>query len=280
MGAKMSEKHGMRTFLAVVAVALAVGHTPPASAKEPDGVSISNKSIFRYAVSAGTIEQQSAVQYDEMTRQAAAKRALLPADNPQTQRMRAIAQRLLPHASKFNERAKDWKWEINVLDSQQVNAFCMPGGKIAVFTGILQKLQLTDDEAAMVMGHEIGHALYEHARVRAGKNMALGAGRTVAGLLFGQLGDIVGAGAGSLASLRFSRGDETQADLIGLELAARAGYDPRAGITLWQKMSNASQGAPPQWLSTHPSGETRIKAIKDHIPEVIALYEKAKLERK
>ncbi len=291
MGLRVNERkkrrHGRARIAraAVLAVSVTVatlgatGGADPAVAKEPDGVKISNPSIFRYAVSAGTIEQQSAVQYDEMTRQAASKRALLGPDDPQTQRMRAIAQRLLPHATKFNERAKDWKWEVNVLDSQQVNAFCMPGGKIAVFTGILQKLQLTDDEAAMVMGHEIGHALYEHARVRAGKNMALGAGRAVAGLLFGQLGDLVGAGAGSLASLRFSRGDETQADLIGLELAARAGYDPRAGITLWQKMSKASQGAPPQWLSTHPSGETRIKQIKDHIPEVIALYEKAKAQR-
>jgi predicted Zn-dependent protease len=269
MGLRVNARSAANIRLAGVALALsvfgAVGGAGPLAAKEPDGVKISNPSIFRYAVSAGTIEQQSAVQYDEMTRQAASKRALLPPDHPQTQRMRTIAQRLLPFANKFNERAKDWKWEINVLDSQQVNAFCMPGGKIAVFTGILQKLQLTDDEAAMVMGHEIGHALYEHARVRAGKNMALG--------------DLVGAGAGSLASLKFSRGDETQADLIGLELAARAGYDPRAGITLWQKMSKASQGAPPQWMSTHPSGETRIKAIKDHIPEVIGLYEKAKLQK-
>jgi predicted Zn-dependent protease len=281
--AKIGRANVVRTAALALSVTSAIigatAATGPAMAKEPDGVKISNPSIFRYAVSAGTIEQQSAVQYDEMTRQAASKRALLGPDHPQTQRMRAIAQRLLPHANKFNERAKDWKWEVNVLDSQQVNAFCMPGGKIAIFTGILQKLQLTDDEAAMVMGHEIGHALYEHARVRAGKNMALGAGRAVAGLLFGQLGDLVGAGAGSLASLKFSRGDETQADLIGMELAARAGYDPRAGITLWQKMSKASQGAPPQWMSTHPSGETRIKAIKDHIPEVIGLYEKAKLQK-
>ncbi len=268
-----------RILVAMLMVAVGLAGGAPAFAKEPEGVVIRNKSIFRYAVSADTIEQQSGVQYDEMTRQAAGKRALLPPDNVQTQRMRAIAKRLLPFAAKFNERAKDWKWEINVLDSPQINAFCMPGGKIAVFTGILNKLQLTDDEAALVMGHEIGHALYEHARARAGKQMALGAGRAVAGLIFGQLGDLVGAGAGSLASLRFSRGDELQADLIGLELAARAGYDPRAGVTLWQKMSKASQGAPPQWMSTHPSGETRIETIKKHIPEVLALYEKAKLER-
>lgn len=253
--------------------------TVPTLAKDPDGVVIKNKSVFRYAVSADTIEQQSGQQYAEMTRQAAAKRALLPPDNAQVQRMRTIANRLLPYAAKFNERATAWKWEVNVLDSPQINAFCMPGGKIAVFTGILNKLQLTDDEAALVIGHEIGHALYEHARARAGKQMALGAGRAVAGLIFGQLGDLVGAGAGSLAALKFSRSDETQADLIGLELAARAGYDPRAGITLWEKMSKASQGAPPQWLSTHPSGETRIQTIKQHIPEVIGLYEKAKLQK-
>ncbi len=276
----MARSHGRGVWVAAVMLGLCLGGSVVTIAKEPDGVVIKNKSVFRFAVSADTIEQQSGVQYDEMTRQASAKRALLPSDNAQTQRMRAIAQRLLPHATKFNERAKDWKWEINVLDSPQINAFCMPGGKIAVFTGILNKLQLTDDEAALVMGHEIGHALYEHARARAGKQMALGAGRAVAGLIFGQLGDLVGAGAGSLASLKFSRGDETQADLIGLELAARAGYDPRAGITLWQKMSKASQGAPPQWMSTHPSGETRIQTIKQHIPEVLALYEKAKLEQK
>ena len=257
-----------------------VGGAVPLGAKEPDGVSIKNKSVFRYAVSAATIEQQSAIQYDEMTRQASQKHALVEPSDPISQRMTTIAKRLLPHATKFNERAKDWKWEVSVLESPQINAFCMPGGKIAVFTGILNKLQLTDDEAAMVIGHEIGHALYEHARARAGKQMALGAGRVVAGLIFGQLGDVVGAQAGSLAALRFSRGDETQADLIGLELAARAGYDPRAGLTLWSKMSKASQGAPPQWLSTHPSSATRIQTMKDHIPEVIALYDKAKLEQK
>ena len=143
-----------------------VGGAVPLGAKEPDGVSIKNKSVFRYAVSAATIEQQSAIQYDEMTRQASQKHALVEPSDPISQRMTTIAKRLLPHATKFNERAKDWKWEVSVLESPQINAFCMPGGKIAVFTGILNKLQLTDDEAAMVIGHEIGHALYEHARAR------------------------------------------------------------------------------------------------------------------
>ncbi len=263
------------SLAAVIAV---VATFAPALAQD-GGVSVSRKSIFRNVVSASNIEQQAGLQYEQMTRQAFQKRALVDANHPQVVRLRNISRSLLPHANKFNERAKDWKWEVNLIASPQINAFCMPGGKIAFFSGILEKLQLTDDEVAMVMGHEIGHALWEHARERAGKQMALGAGRVVAGLLFGQLGDVVGAGAGSLASLKFSRNDELEADLIGLELAARAGFDPRAGITLWEKMSRASKGAPPQWMSTHPSGQTRIDIINKHLPEVMPLYEKAKLGR-
>jgi len=264
----------------VAGLGLALIVAPPAATVQAqDGVSVSRKSIFRNIVGAETIEQQASLQYDQMTRQAFQRRALLPEDHPQVVRLRKIARELLPHSVKFNERAKVWKWEVNVFQSPQINAFCMPGGKIAFFTGILDKLRLTDDEVAMVMGHEIGHALWEHARERAGKNMAVGAGRVVAGLLFGQVGDLLGAGAGSLANLKFSRNDELEADLIGMELAARAGYDPRAGITLWEKMSRASQGAPPQWLSTHPSGDTRISVIKKHLPEVMPLYEKARSQR-
>jgi predicted Zn-dependent protease len=257
----------------------AVAASAVALAKEPDGVTVSRKSVFRFVVGAEKIESQAGLQYEQMTRQAYQKQALLPETHPTVQRLRKIAKDLLPGATKFNERAKDWKWEVNVLNSKQINAFCMPGGKIAFFTGIIEQLQLSDDEIAMVMGHEIGHALWEHARERAGKQMALGAGRMVAGLIFGQLGDIVGAGAGSLATLKFSRNDELEADLIGMELAARAGYNPESGVTLWQKMSQASKGAPPQWMSTHPSGTTRIDIIKKHLHEVMPLYQKAKLQR-
>jgi predicted Zn-dependent protease len=264
-------------------VAAVVAVAPPAGAQripdEDQGVKVSRKSVFRYVVGAEKIEQTSALQYTQMTQQAAQKRALLPPDHPQVVRLRKIAADLLPASVKFNARAAEWKWEVNIFSSPQINAFCMPGGKIAFFTGILDKLQLTDDEVATVMGHEIGHALWEHARERSGKSMAVNAGRVVAGLVFGQLGDVAGAAAGSLAGLKFSRNDELEADLIGMELAARAGYDPRSGVTLWQKMAQAAKGAPPQWLSTHPSGETRIEIIKKHLPEVMPLYEKAKLRR-
>ena len=245
-----------------------------------EGVKIGRKSFFAKFVSAEKVEDAAALQYDQMTRQAFQKRALLDENDPQVRRVRAIFEDLFPHTIKFNERAKDWKWEVNVLRSPSINAFCMPGGKIAVFTGIIEKLNLTDDELAMIMGHEMGHALWEHARERAAKvNITSIGSRVVGGLLFGQAGEMIGAAGSSLAALKFSRNDETEADLIGLELAARAGYDPRAGITLWQKMATASTGAPPAWFSTHPSSKTRISTIEKNLPDVMPLYEKAKAAR-
>ncbi len=260
-------------------MALANPAIPSASAQDGDGVKVPRKSVYRHLFSAEKLESQAGLQYDQMMRQAVQRSVRAPENDPQLLRLRKIAQELLPGAQKFNERAKDWRWEVNLIKSQQINAFCMPGGKIAFFTGILEKLQLTDDEVAVVMGHEIGHALWEHARERAGKNAAVGGARVVAGLIFGQLGEVVGAAGSSLAALKFSRNDELEADLIGMELAARAGYDPRAGISLWEKMGRAQQGAPPQWLSTHPSGATRITTIKKHLPEVMGLYERARKRR-
>jgi predicted Zn-dependent protease len=154
----------------------------------------------------------------------------------------------------------------------------MPGGKIAFYTGILEQLKLTDDEVAMVMGHEIAHALREHARERMGKGAATNIGAGLVSQLFGlgQVGQTLTNYGAQLLTLQFSREDESESDLVGMELAARAGYDPRAGVTLWQKMGAASKGAPPQWLSTHPSGTTRIAEIEANLPKVMPLYEKAK----
>jgi predicted Zn-dependent protease len=153
----------------------------------------------------------------------------------------------------------------------------MPGGKIVFYTGILEQLKLTDDEVAQIMGHEIAHALREHARERMGKSAAtnIGAGLLSQVLGLGDLGRTVTNYGAELLTLKFSRDNETEADLVGLELAARAGYDPRAGITLWRKMQAASKGAPPQWLSTHPAGETRITDIEKALPQVLPIYERA-----
>jgi predicted Zn-dependent protease len=166
---------------------------------------------------------------------------------------------------------------VNLIGSNQINAFCMPGGKIAFFTGILDRLKLTDDEVAVIMGHEVAHALREHARERVAKSELTRLGVAIAALAAGdaRYADAFNLG-GALLTLKFSRDDESEADAIGLELAARGGYDPRAGVTLWQKMGAASKGAPPQWLSTHPSGKSRIKDIEQRLPAVMPLYEKAR----
>ena len=248
-----------------------------------EGVEVGKESAFAKLVPAAEVENSAMQQYQQMLQQAASKNALGPDGHPQVVRLRAIANKIIPHSYDWNPRARQWKWEINLIGSNQINAFCMPGGKIAFFTGILNQLSLTDDEVAMVMGHEIAHALREHARERMGKSAAtqglsrLG-GAVVSGL-FGidpRLTDMVAREGANLLTLEFSREDESEADLVGMELAARAGYDPRAGVTLWQKMSAANKNAPPQWLSTHPSGTTRIQEMEANMPKVLPLYERTR----
>ncbi len=249
-----------------------------------DGVEVNKEaSVFANLVPAAEVEQSALKQYGDMMKEAASKNALGPDNNPQVIRLRRIAKDLIPHSYDWNPRAREWTWEVNLVGSNQINAFCMPGGKIAFYSGILTQLQLTDDEVAMVMGHEIAHALREHARERMGKATATNGlatiGSTVASVFFGvspQLTDIVAKQGANLINLKFSRDDETEADLVGMEIAARAGFDPRAGVSLWQKMSAANKGAPPQWLSTHPSGNTRIEEIQANLPKVMPLYERTK----
>ncbi|HWI10995.1 MAG TPA: M48 family metallopeptidase [Burkholderiaceae bacterium] len=248
---------------------------PAARARE--GVDVGPRSSFSQLVSAEQIEQAAQQQYLQLRQQAAAKGAIAGPGNPQLLRLRAIAQRLIPFTYEWNERARQWRWEINLIVSPQINAFCMPGGKIAFFTGILDKLGLSDDEVAMVMGHEMTHALREHARERIGKTAAtrgaIELGAAILGL--GNGGRYLAGMGGQLLTLQFSRSDESEADLVGMELAARAGYDPHAGVTLWQKMAAANKSAPPQWISTHPSGPTRIRDIERSLPQVEPLYRRA-----
>ncbi len=261
----------------VVTLALAAAQAVPVAAREPDGgVKVGRMSILRNLVSEEGLEQQAGLQYDALTRKAYQERALLPDADATTKRVRKIANDMLPYAYKFNERAKTWKWEINVINSPTINAFCMPGGKIVVFTGIIEKLKMSDDEIALVVGHEISHALREHSRARAAKGTITNVGAIAISVLTGSnaYGQLASVG-GDLLGRRFSRNDETEADLVGMELAARAGYDPRTGVGLWEKMGAASKGAPPQWLSTHPSGAARIQTFKDNLKDVMPLYEAA-----
>jgi predicted Zn-dependent protease len=264
-----------RGLLALAILALPAT-LPVALARE--GVEVGNNSAFTKLIPADDIERSAGQQYLQMQQQAHAKGALAGKDNPQVQRLRAIAVKLIPFTLEWNDRAKNWKWEVNLIMSNQINAFCMPGGKIAFYSGILDTLKLTDDEVAMVMGHEIAHALREHARERMAKGAAtnIGVGLLSQLLGFGQVGQTLSNYGAQLLSLEFGREDESEADLVGMELAARAGFDPRAGVTLWQKMSAASKGAPPQWLSTHPSGKTRISDIEKNLPKVLPLFERAR----
>lgn len=248
---------------------------PVAHARE--GVEVGRASQFSKLVSAEQVEQGAVQQYAEMKQEASTQNALLPANHPQVIRLKAIAKRLIPFTYEWNARANQWQWEVIALKSDEVNAFCMPGGKIAFYTGILDQLKLSDDEVAMIMGHEMAHALREHARERMGKTAATNVGANLLSSLFGlgSTGDVVLGIGSQLVSMKFGREDESESDLIGMELAARAGYNPTAGVSLWQKMAAASKGAPPQFMSTHPSSNTRIKDIQNTLPQVMPLYARA-----
>jgi len=263
--------HGRRLFTGGLLAAAAL----PALARE--GVDVGPRSSFSKLVSADQIEQAAGQQYKQMLQKAQAERALGPIEHPQVQRLRYIAERIIPFTQGCNDRSRQWRWEVNLIGSSQLNAFCMPGGKIAFYLGILAKLQLSDDEVAMIMGHEVAHALLEHARERMGKTMATrGAIEIGAALLgLGDLGRTAAGLGGQLLTLQFSRSDESEADALGLVLAAQAGYNPRAGVTLWQKMMAANKNAPPQWLSTHPSGDTRIAEIEARLPRAEPMYKAA-----
>ncbi|MGW8390485.1 M48 family metallopeptidase [Pseudoduganella sp. HUAS MS19] len=274
----------MKKFkLTLIALALAAGtvSAQPAAPMNPkaDGIPVTKLSRLRVFADEQQMDQQSKLQYTQLLNEARQKEALVPESDPQVKRLRAIASRIVPYAQRWNPSAANWQWEVNLLNSDQVNAFCMPGGRIAFFTGILTKLNLTDDEVAMVMGHEIAHALREHARKRAVQSTAVSLASKLGGaVLSSYLGidpRITDAGAnvaGQLTVMKFSRGDETESDLVGIDLAARAGFDPRAGIALWQKMSAVNAQQPMEFLSTHPSGNSRIQDMQKQMPLVLPVY--------
>jgi predicted Zn-dependent protease len=243
-------------------------------------VGVERKQQMTSLVSEKEIEQQASQEYGQLMAQAQ-KKGLLNQNPQQLQRVRATAQRLIPQVTVFRPDAMTWKWEANVLTSKDVNAWCMPGGKIAVYTGLIERLNVTDDELAAVMGHEIAHALREHARERIGRQMATQAGTAIGAValeIFTGIRldpNLAGTVSQAVFVLPNSREAEQEADRIGVELAARAGYDPRAAVTLWQKMGKLGGSAPPEWLSTHPSNETRLKDLETYAQKVMPLYQAA-----
>ena len=271
----------LKRLIMLLALGSGAGFAPAAEPQQvvQDGIAVKKLSPWRYLQPQEAVDQQASQQYAGLLAQAQQKGTLVPENHPQVVRLRAIAKRIIPFATRWNPEAADWKWQVNLLNAKQVNAFCMPGGRIAFFTGILTSLKLNDDEVAAVMGHEIAHALREHGRERAAKSTATGVVSRIIGAgvaaytgIDPRLPDVATTALGQMVVLKFSRDKEREADLIGLDLAARAGFDPRAGVALWQKMGALNQRAPVELLSTHPGGQDRIDQINDHMNVLLPLY--------
>jgi predicted Zn-dependent protease len=233
----------------------------------------------RMMVSAEEVNAGSAKAYAQMMAEAK-KKNVLDRDAAQVARVQAITKRLIPHTTVFRPDAAKWPWEVHVISIDEVNAWCMAQGKMAIYTGLIQKLNATDDEIAAVMGHEIAHALREHSREQISRQMGMQMGIGLVGALFGvgQLGQgVAGQVANVTLNLPKSREAETEADRMGVELAARAGFDPKAAISLWEKMGKIAGGSqPPKWLSTHPAHGDRIADLRVYAEKVAPLYAAAK----
>jgi predicted Zn-dependent protease len=268
----------MRTFwVATAASAALLSGCETVDTTKPGTVGVDRDQ--RMLVSSKEVEEGAKQAYAKMMAEAQKKNAL-DRDAAQVQRVKAITSRLVPQTATFRPDAVKWPWEVHVIAIDEANAWCMPGGKMAVYSGLITKLQLTDDELAAVMGHEIAHALREHSREQISRQMGTQMAVGIAGALFG-VGDL-GQGLGNMvADITLNRPNsrlhETEADRIGVELAARAGYDPHAAIRLWEKMAkSAGGGQPPKWLSTHPSHEDRLKDLQIYAEKVTPLYQASK----
>jgi len=262
-----------------LAAAFAVVACTTVQTTQPGVVGVDRKQTVSPLVDPKALNNQALQQYRGVLG-AAQKKQALNVDKVQTERVRRIADRLIPTVAAFRPDAVKWNWEVNVLTSNEVNAWCMPGGKIAVYTGLIQQLKITDDELAAVMGHEIAHALREHAWERASEVTNAQIGISVLGAAFGLGGgamDVAGLAYNAMFSLPNSREQETEADRIGVELSARAGFDPRAAISLWDKMGRLAGGSSqPAWLSTHPSQAQRQADLRVYAEKVMPLYEAAR----
>lgn len=244
-------------------------------------VGVERKQYMFSMLSSQEVNQMYAQSYQQTLGEASSK-GVLDKSSANAKRLRTIADRLIKQAPRFRPDAAQWQWEVNLIKSDELNANCGPGGKIIFYSGLIDKLKLSDDEIAAIMGHEMAHALREHSREAMSKAYGVAMAKQGAGALLG-LGEGTMAMADTVVqyslTLPNSRANENEADLIGLELAARGGYNPNAAISLWQKMAQASNGAPPEFMSTHPSSSSRIASLQAAIPKVMPLYEQAKVAR-
>lgn len=235
-----------------------------------------NPAMLRTRLPSAQLELQSAEQYDYLINAASKEKRLLNDKQKSVQRVRLIVNKMIPYALKWNEHSPQWHWEINVINAREINALCLPGGKLLITTGMLERLHLSDSELAMLLGHEIAHALREHARDSLDQNTPRVAARNVP-RLFGlpNFGGKPLSGGTALLALSYTRDDETEADVIGTEIAARAGYDPRAAVSLWYKLDGVNRLAKQPFLQAHPFDQKRIVDLQRHMRDMLALYAKA-----
>ncbi|HLF12754.1 MAG TPA: M48 family metallopeptidase [Gammaproteobacteria bacterium] len=266
----------MRRLIIGIAVCCLTAACQTVQTTRPGTVGVDREQQVLSFISEQDMQKSAAEAYAQQVQQAKAE-GKLNTDAALLRRVKTISDRLIQQTTTFREDARSWPWEVNVLTSAALNAYVMPGGKIMVYSGLISALKLTDAEIAGVVGHEISHALREHARERVssayGQQLLLSLGGAVLGA-----GDSAIKLADAIAQVTFqlphSREQESEADLIGLELMARAGYDPQAAITVWEKMTAAnSSGQPPEFLSTHPSNESRIADLQAQLPKVVPLYQ-------
>jgi predicted Zn-dependent protease len=263
-----------RILWTIVATALAGCQTVQTT--QPGAVGVERQQSM--LLSSKEVNQGAAQAYDQVLA-AADKKGQVNQDPVLLERIRRVSKRLIPQTGVFRADAPGWDWEVNLISSKELNAWCMPGGKIAFYTGLIERLKLTDDEIAAIMGHEIAHALREHGRERASQAMAQGIALSIIGAVAGVSRggmDLTQVVLNVTLNLPNSREHETEADRIGVELAARAGHDPRAAVNVWEKMAKAADGAPPEILSTHPAPATRIADLKVYAARVMPLYEQAR----
>lgn len=269
--------------LTVILVAAAVyrsAHASEAAAqvdsRDPTGeLRVGNPMAMRGPTTDAMLEQIAGIEYRQLMNDATAQRRVLPPTDPRVRRVRAMVSDLAPYAIKWNDRARKWNWDINVVRSPRLDAYCLPGGKIVVFTGLFDKLRPNDDELAMLIGHEIAHALRQHARVMLDDRLlSRYRGTLSAPQLFGFSGFDFESGTG-FPDVRYSADDEREADVIGTEIASRAGYDPRAAVTVWQRVASLDRRLPVELAETHPITTARIDDLRRRQSDMIVLYAKS-----
>nr|WP_175802526.1 M48 family metallopeptidase [Burkholderia anthina] len=237
-----------------------------------------NAIAFRTLIPSTLLEQLTATEYTQIVQAATDSGRLLPANQPRVKRLRAIVAKLAPYSVKWNDRVKNWAWELNAIRSRDIRVTCLPGGKILVYGGMLDRVRLNDDEFGVLLAHGIAHALREHARSNFSTTSQTSLRAATLPPLFGvgdPLPQALNLGA-RLQTLRYDPTDETEADVIGGDIAARAGFDPRAAITLWDKLAAATRADKAAgFIYLHPYSATRRQDLLNRLPDLMPLYAKA-----